>query len=164
MARTFSTSIYRAMYSQNTSGYFPILLDITHDYSGISSPVYLCNNATSLTYAGHTYAGFPFKFDPPDLSRGSGVTNASITFDATDQTIIEIVRGSTTAPIIVCRAMYYNDAIGDSQFVELIPWKFTFKNISWGIDSVQGELIYEDRWGNQMGPIEYSTLTAPGVH
>ena len=163
MARTLTTAMKTALFSQYTGASLPILIELEHAYSGISSPIYLCNNNVSLVYGGNTYLPYAFRFDPPDTTQDN-VTNARLTIDATDQTIIEVIRSVTIAPIVIARAMFYLNSNGSITFEEIIPWRFTLRNISYDINTISGELIYEDRLKNQMGPIEFTSRTAPGLH
>jgi hypothetical protein len=163
MARTLTVASKTSLYSQSAGASLPILISISHTYVGASSPVYLCNNNVSLVYGGNTYLPFAFTFDPPDTTQ-DGIANARLVIDATDQSIIEILRSVTASPVITVRAMFYESSNGSVVFEELVPWQFTLKNVVYNINTISGDLIYEDRLQNQMGPIEFTTRTSPGVH
>lgn len=163
MARTLTTASKTALFSESTGACLPILLEITHTYGGLVSPIRIVNNTVDLTYGGNLYTAYSFRFDPPDSTQ-EAQANARLTIDATDQTIIEVLRSITTPPAIVARAMFYNDTLGVTTFEELVPWTFTLRNISADVNTISGDLIYEDRLNNQMGPLEFTAGTSPGVH
>jgi hypothetical protein len=163
MARTLTIASKTALYSQSTGAVLPILLELYHTYAGIASPVYLCSNNVDLVYGGNTYTAYAFRFDPPDMTQ-EGNANARLVIDSTDQTIIEVLRSITVPPTIVARAMFYNDTLGVTTFEELVPWSFTVRNVVADVNTISGDLIYEDRRNNQMGPVEFTAQMFPGVH
>lgn len=161
MARSLSTAAKTALFSADTTVVLPILIEISHTYEGASSPIYLaCNNET-ITYDGHDYLPFAFKFSLPAETR-DGLSNARLTIDAVDQSIIEVIREITVAPVVTVRAMLCPTEGGDPE--ELVPWRFVLRNVTFDANTISGELIYEDLLVNQMGPLEFTAEVAPGVN
>ncbi len=161
MARTLVNAAARsAIFAQSSGMVLPILLTVSGPPVGV---INICNNNVALTYGGVPYQPYAFRFDPPDMTRDD-LANARITIDATDQTLINILRQVTTAPIVTARAMYYNDSTGATVFEEIVPWRFTMRNVSYDASVITADLIYEDLLENQMGPVEFSSRSFPGVH
>ncbi|MDR5859396.1 DUF1833 domain-containing protein [Halomonas eurihalina] len=61
--RQISAEGLRDMFAQNTDAAVFALLTFTHP--SLSTPERIANNTEAITYDGHEYMGFPFKFTPP---------------------------------------------------------------------------------------------------
>ena len=159
MARTLTNS-RTSLFAQSSGMVLPILLDVVSVGGGT---FHLCNNNVALIYGGTTYQPYAFRFDPPDMGRDD-LTNARITIDATDQQLIRAIRTVTAAPVITARAMFYTDSTGTVVFEEIVPWRFLLRNVTYDISAISADLIYEDLLDNQMGPVEFTSRSFPGVH
>lgn len=160
MARTLTQAIRRQLYKQQSSVVLPILLDI--DHASLSAPIRVVNNTEALTYGGNTYSPYAFRFDPPDETEDA-ISNARLTIDATDQTLIATIRSLSTSPTITGRAMFYYDESGTVEFEPIATWEFSLRNVQYDVSTISGELVYEDRLMNQMGPVEMTPQTFPGI-
>ena len=158
MSRSWTaTAIQQELFKSQSGMCLPFLIQISHASWNSGTPYYFVNNTESVTYDGNTYLPFPFSFDPPDET-DSGITNARLTIDAVDQSIIEMIRTVPSAPTVTIIAAYIYDTIE-----ELVPWTFTFRNVQYQAETVSGELIYEDRLQNQLSPISISARSFPGL-
>jgi hypothetical protein len=135
------------------SAMLPILLRI--DYTGGS--LYFVNNTENVVYGGNTYVACAFNFNPPDQGE-SGITNASLTIDAVDGTIISLIRSLTSAPTVTTVAAMYNDTIES-----MVEWSFILRNVTCDGVTITGDLVYEERLENNMGPLEFTPQNAPAI-
>jgi hypothetical protein len=159
MSRTLSTTVLDALYASRTGAIFCALISISH--SELAETLYLTNNGEALTYGGHTYLAFPFKFDPPDENE-STFSNAKLTIDATDQSIMQAIRSISTAPSISIDAIYISDDGGTIE--KVASWPFQLTNVSGDVNTITGDLVYDTFLDNEMGPIEMTPTTCPGVN
>jgi hypothetical protein len=147
----------------------PVLMHLSYTpVGGTLTNRYLVNNTENLTYpavgegGSQEYTGFAFRFDPPD-EKMTGFGNSSLTIDAVDQSIISELRSVAAAPTITMKAMFYYDEDAVLVFEPLASYDFTMRNLTYNVDSISCTLEYEDRWQNQMGPIEFTPWVTPGV-
>ncbi len=159
MSRIISLSARRAMFAQSSSGVFPILIKIEH--ASLPEPLRFVNNTEDLSYGGYVYHACPFRFDPPDETEDK-ITNARITIDAIDQTIVAAIRGMTTPATLTGVAMYWNNE-GTPIFEPLVEWAFTLRDVEYDAFSVSGTLIYEDRLDIMIPYREMTPQDVPGV-
>lgn len=158
--RTVSAAALRALFAENTSSVFPILLEL--DHPSFAEPIRLVNNTQNLTYNSEVYQAYPFKLDPPDESQDQ-ITNARISIDNVDRGILAIMRSEEEAFTIRTIAMFYNDDSG-LVFEPLAQWEFTLANVTWDADTLSGDLVYEDRLSNRLPKLTFTPFDFPGVH
>lgn len=158
MARTLPALARQELFKRSSGMVLPILLDIYHASFGT---IRVVNNNVELSYGGNTYVPFPFRLDPPDETEG-GVPSATLTIDAIDQSVIELIRGASDAPTVTARAMFYYDN-GSVTFEPLVPWTFIVKTANYTAETVTLQLAYDDRLDNAMGPLIMSPSSFPGI-
>ena len=163
---TISAAAKLAMQAAQTFAQTPTLLEIYSAEAAFATlvgadTIYFCNNTESITYSGHVYLPFPFSIQYPGETDDS-ITNARITISAVDQLVISAIRILVNSPTIRAHAMFFpNDGVGD--FEEMVPWEYSLKAVTYDVNSVSGDLIYEDRLDNQMGPVRATAQNAPGL-
>jgi len=155
MSRTLTTGQKAALYAAETSAVLPILIRLEH--STLATPLYFVNNTEDLTYSGQVYTACAFKFNPPDQGP-NGSHNASIIIDGTDGTLIQIIQAMDVSPVITTIAAYF-----DTVIEAMIQWSFTLQKIVCDGYTIQGELVYDDNLDNEMGPVEMTAQTMPGL-
>ena len=137
MSRTLSTAALEAIYSQETAQVFLVLLMI--DHADMSSPIRVVNNHQAITSNSQTYVPYAFEFDPPDEREGV-ITSAKLVIDNIDRTIVATIRGLTTAPTVTVSIV-----LADSpDTIEAGPLEFQLKNVSYDVETVSGDLVYND--------------------
>lgn len=162
MSRNVSATARAALYAQQTGAAFPILIEITHGVAGYDNPLRLVNNTVNLTYGGHVYLAFPFKFDPPDQKDDGSIANGKLSICAVDQQIAAILRSTQTAPTVRSIATFWDDETGTVVFEEVASWEFTLRNVSGAVDVISADLIYEDRLDNAVPGCEFNSHF-PGI-
>jgi hypothetical protein len=63
MTRSLSTTAKQAIFAQETSEVFLMLLTINH--ADLASPIYVANNTEDVVSNGNTFIGYPFTFEIP---------------------------------------------------------------------------------------------------
>ena len=160
--RTISATARASLFAQQTGAVFPVLLEITHDVAGYTSPLRIVNNTVDLTYSAHLYSAFPFRFDPPDLKDDGSVANAKLSICAVDQQIAAVLRSTANAPTVRAVAMFWNDESGSVVFEEVASWDFTLRNVSGNAETISADLVYEDRLDNAVPGGEFNSHF-PGI-
>ena len=159
MSRSFSAQALAALYAAETSALFPILCIISHPQ--FDDSWYIVNNTEAITYDGHIYQPYPFKFTPPSQGESQG-NEATFTIDEIDTTIAETIKAVSSAyplTITLVAAMVQGADAPEA----LIPWTFTLKKFSSNGTVLTGTLSLDDVLDNQMGPIEFTPNLFPGV-
>jgi len=162
MSRTLSSSARAALFAQQASAVFPILIEITHGVDGYANPLRIVNNTVDLTYDGNVYTAFPFSFDPPDQKEDGSIANARLSICAVDQQIAAVLRSTSTAPTVRAVAMFWDDGSGSVVFEEVASWNFTLRNVTGSVDVITADLIYEDRLDNAVPAGEFNSHF-PGI-
>lgn len=160
MPRSLSALAKGELFKRSSSMLLPVLMQL--DHSTFDDPVSLVNNTEAIVYGGATYLPFAFRFDPPDET-ATTLTNARLTIDAVDQSILALLRGLPSSPTVTMKAVFYYDETGTIQTEQLAAWEFSVANLSYNVDTISCDLIYEDRWQNQMGAVEITPYTMPGL-
>ena len=159
MSRSLSTNVLEALYASRTGACFCALITISHP--DLASPLYLTNNGESLNYGAQVYTHYPFQFDPPD-ENSSTFTRATLTIDATDQSIEEIIRALKSSPTISIDAVYIS--ADESTIEKVASYPFTLVNVTGDANTIKGELVFDTFLDNEMGPIEMTPSVCPGVN
>lgn len=152
-----------SLYAEAGGFSLPVLLEITHGVAGYPNPLRLVNNTVSMEFSGQTFLAFPFKYDPPTLGNDGAVSNARLSISAIDQTIAAVLRSTMTPPTVTAVATYWSDETGAPVFEELVRWDFILRNVSGNVDTISGELVYEERMANEFPTLEFSPASFPGV-
>lgn len=159
MSRTLSTNVLEELYGSSSAAAFFALVKIEHP--SLISPFYITNNGESTVYAGNTYEYWPFEFDPPDESNSS-ISNARISIDATDPEISNTLLELNTAPSFTVVAVCARYDV--SNIEPLAMWPMLLEGISGDVHRITGELRFDLRFRDELGPIEFTPQTCPGVN
>lgn len=95
--RNTSTDFREAVYGQQTSEAFIVLIDI--DHADLSEPIRICNAGENITSNGNLYLALPFELSLPD-EPSTGVTVGKIAIDNIGQEVIDDIRSISTAPSV----------------------------------------------------------------
>jgi len=135
--RTLSAAAYEAVFSAETNQVFLILIEINH--ADMASPIRVVNNHQAISSNGQAYVPYAFEFDPPDEREGV-VTNAKLIIDNIDRIIVATIRSLSTPPTVTISIVLADTP--DS--IEAGPVEFKLKNVSYNVETVSGDLIYND--------------------
>ena len=138
MARSISNTFKTAIFKQETSEIFHVLLEINH--SSLGTPLRFANNTENVTSNSNVYTAFPFKIDFPPGDRDDQVPTIRLSICNVDRTIVEAIRNMTSAPTVDVSIVLESDP----DTVEVGPLQFTLKNVVYDALIVEGELGFED--------------------
>jgi hypothetical protein len=164
VSRTLQLDTIQQLYGSESSMVLPVLIEITYyDVNGNAiGPIYLANNNVDLAYGGHTYLASSFLFTPPEET-GEGVTEASITVCNVDRSLMVALRDSTIPPLLTARAMFYYNPSGVLSFEQIAAWPMTLRSAQATSEVITATLKYDDNSDDEMGPIEFTPYTTPGL-
>lgn len=137
MARSVSSTFRQAINSQNSGEAILILLELNSD--DIAAPIRVVNNTEAITSNGEQYLAFPFHITLPNDS-DEGNTQVQLTIDNIDRQIVQAVRVSSS--IITATMSVILASAPDT--VELGPFDFSLKNVSYNSKVVTATLEFED--------------------
>ena len=135
MARKMSTAALAAVGAQQTSEVFLFLLDISLTIDGILEHFYFVNNTQKIIRNGTTYLPLAFRITLP--AEGDEITTATITIDAVDRQIIEVMRKAEDIPEVSFSLILASTPDADA---EAGPFNFQLKKVSYNSMSLQAEL------------------------
>ncbi len=135
MARTMSTTALAAISAQQTSEVFLYLLHVSLTLDGTLEHFYFVNNTQSITRDGQVYSPLGFRIVLP--SEGEHITTATITIDAVDREIIEVMRRAEDIPKVSFSLIL---ASRPNDVPEAGPFNFQLSSISYNKQSLSAEL------------------------
>ena len=156
MSRSLSSTFLEAIYSQETSEVFLLLLEIDHD--DLSGPIRVANNYANVTSSGNTYVGFPFELSlPADFE--DQLPAITLTICNVDRQVVDAVRtidGPATADLSVVLA-------SDPDTIEIGPLSLTLREVSYDALTVSGSLQPEDLLNEPFPGDIFSPGNYPGL-
>ena len=112
------------------SGVGSTLLKIDHD--SLESPIYLTDNNRPITYEGHTYQPYFFKFEAPEENEDTD-GSAILTISSVDQGMIDLVRsvGQMNPPVVSLVAVWIENWQSQPVFSKLSGYDFIMAGVDW---------------------------------
>ena len=160
MARTISQSTRDEITS--TGSVVAFLTCVVIESDELASPLYFIQNnvdVVSSAYNGsQTYLAANFKVTLPNQEE-STVQDSSISISGVNRQVIEAVRSITTAPTV--RTFVIREDTPDD--IELGPFIFKLRNISYNKDTVSGSLLYEYTLRNNISTVTINSRSFPGL-
>ena len=135
MARKMSTAALAAVGAQQTSEVLLFVLDISLTVDNTLEHYYFVNNTQQIIRNGVTYEPLAFRITLP--AEGDEVTAATITIDAVDRQIIEVMRKAEDIPEVSFSLIL---ASAPNAASEAGPFNFQLKKVSYNSMSLQAEL------------------------
>ena len=132
MSRTLSSTAIAAAFAQETGEIPLMLLELSH--TDITTLRYV-NNTADVTSNGEVYTAYPIAANIPPVDSDDEIPRAQVEFDNVDLTVIQAIRGLSTAPtvkIAIILASEPDDILDDW-------YEFTLKDISYNALSVSGD-------------------------
>lgn len=106
MSRNTSLEFRKAVYSQETGEAVLILIEISHD--DLSNPIRLSSDSVDTIHDSEIYSSFPFRIVLPS-DGDDQVTEARLSIDGIDRSIISAVRSISTPPSVIIRVVLGSD-------------------------------------------------------
>lgn len=135
MARKMSTAALAAVGAQQTSEVFLFLLDISLTIDDVLEHYYFVNNTQQIIRKGTTYLPLAFRITLP--AEGDEIAAATITIDAVDRQIIEVMRKAEDVPEVSFSLILASTPDADA---EAGPFNFQLKKVNYNSMSLQAEL------------------------
>jgi len=156
MPRNVSNAARQAINASNTGACFLVLLKLTHP--DLTEPFRIVNDHQSIVSDGETYLPYNFDFTPPVEEDGT-IKNSSLTIDNIDRAIVTMIRSISSAPTVTAKII-----LSDSpDTIEAGPWEFQMTNIVYNLQSVTGELIFENYLNDLISVVTYNYANFPGL-
>ena len=157
MARNVTQITREAITAPQTDKVFLLMLEISS--SELVETLYFVQNNESILSNGKTYLPVNFSMTLPREESGK-VQDTTISISAINRQIIEIVRTIVDPPTITV-FIIRSDA---PDVVEVGPWSFKLRNISYNVNTMSGNLLFETSLRNNISTIRVSNQTFPGVY
>lgn len=157
MAREVSQTALQAVLAEETNKVFLACLKISHP--DMATDIRVVHDKQDLTRSDGTYIAFPFKVNLPSDSEDN-IPKVNITIGNVDQTIIKELRKLTDPPTIRLEVVLASSP----NTVEVGPFDFELKNISYDAFQITGELGYAEDFLNEPFPKDtFNPNTARGM-
>ena len=162
MPRSTSTTLRSAVFSQETSEIFLLLLTIQHVDIGTPDTLYFVNNYENIdsTASGslETYTAYPFAIDLPSDFEDQ-LPEVKLMIDNVDRSIVETIRTLSSPPTISLSVV-----LADSpDTVEAGPFEMTLRGTEWNYLTVTGSLQPEDILNEPYPGDAYTPQNFPGL-
>lgn len=126
-----------ALQAQETDEVISFLLTLSHP--SFAAPIRVTDNGEDLTSNGEVYISFPFQVTTPGDSEAA--TSVRLSIDGTDRRIVTEIRGTNYEPIQVDLCVVL---AATPDLIEIGPYSFKLRNISYTAATVEGDLEFED--------------------
>jgi hypothetical protein len=136
----------------------PFLTLITLSSPDLASNIYLVNNREEIISNGVTYQPYAFTAALPSDEEGK-VTSVQLVIDNVDRQIVEAAR-TTNAPVNVSLSVVLAD---DPDTVEVGPYDFVLRSVSYNQETVSGQLVYQERLERQYPQHRMTARLVPGL-
>ena len=156
MSRSPSNTFREAVFSQQTTEAFIVLLTIDHD--DLSTSIRVCLNSTDIVSNGLTYQGYYFDISLPDDS-DENISSGKITIDNVSGQIIDGIRLLDTPPNVQIDVVLASDP----DTLEATFPDFQLTDVTYDALTIQGNLsiqnfMNEPYPGGIMGPNNFRGL------
>lgn len=138
MPRLVSQTFRSAVYAEETGEVLLQLLRLYHD-DIVGGPLRFVNNTQDIISNGETYIGCPFEIFIPD-DRDDILPEVRLAIDNVDRALTATIRSITT-PV---EAEMEVVVASKPDVIELGPYRFTVRLVTWNVHTVSGTLRFED--------------------
>lgn len=156
MSRTVSSSMRGAIYSQETSEAFIVLLTI--DHLSLDIPIRVSGDAVNTISRGETFVAFPFEITLPDDVDNSS-PKARLVIDNVDRQIVKTLREISSAADVLIEII----RASEPDTVEARFTNFKLTNVSYDALKVEGDLTIEDFTSEPFPAAIFSPSLFPGI-
>ncbi len=156
MSRDITLTAKQAIFSQESSEVFLILLTI--DHVDLADPIRVVRNTKNIDSRGDTYVGLPFDVDMPE-ERDDRLGHVTLTIDNVDRKIVTAIRSLTSAPSVTMEIILASDL----NTLEAGPFPFTLRDTEWDSLTVTGVLSFEDVLNEPYPGDSFTPATHPGL-
>jgi hypothetical protein len=155
--RSVSTSFWQAITQERTAAVFLMLLTI--DHPELAEPIRLVYNTEDVTSRGVVYHRYNFRIDLQDEKDDGAISEAKLTVEAIDQTIIQAIRTISTAPSV----MFELVLASDPDTVEVGPFSYDVKSVNYNVQYVTMNLEFRDVMNDEFPGLSFTPENTPGL-
>lgn len=157
MPRSVSQSALQAALAEETDEVFLACLRISHPE--MAADIRVVHDKQDLVRSDGTYIAFPFRLNLPTDTEDN-IPKVSITIDNVDQQIIKELRKLNSPPTVRLEVVLASSP----NTVEVGPFDFELKNISYDAFTITGELGYKEDFLDEPFPKDtFNPNTARGM-
>ena len=154
--RDLSNNAILALTADSTSEVCLPILAIKHE--DLPETLYFVRNLEQVISNGHTYLPCAFDINLPS-EKDEAISNAMLTIDNVDRAIVTAIRSISSPPSITLSII-----LADSPDVlEIGPLEFILRNITYNVQTVSGELVFEDRLFMNIPGDSFDPFLFPGL-
>lgn len=158
MPRPLSTVAKRAIFAQQTSEAFIVLLELEHpNFSGI---IRVCSNDRPIVSNGYEYLPFPFEIILPDDAEIES-PRVQLRIDNVDRRIISEMRSVVSGSPVTVRLYVVVASTPDVR--EVGPIEFTLRDVEYTAATIEGTLLYEDLLNEPYPADAFTPTWFPGL-
>lgn len=156
MSRSLSTTAKQAIFAQQTSEVFLLLLTINH--ADLASPIYVVNNTEDVVSNGNTFQAIPFRFQLPGED-GESLSQVTLTIDNVSKLLVTGVRSIST-PLDLKLQVVLNS---DPDTVEAGDFDMKIRDVSYNALQMSGRCNFNDLLNEPYPAHTYNPVDYPGL-
>ena len=137
MSRTVSATLRSAVFAQETSEVFIVLLTLSHP--DLAEPIRVSTDAVDTVSRSNTFLSFPFELVLPDDDENSS-PRATLSIDNIDRQVVLAMRSISSAPTVLMEIILASD----TDTVEASFPDFKLENITYDDLKLTGDLTLEE--------------------
>jgi hypothetical protein len=156
LSRAFTSNAVLSLNALETGNAFWFLIQIAHPELPV--PYRFVNNTQDVVSNGSTWTAYPFNLTLA-VDDGATLPSVEIAFDNVDRTLIDVIRGLTSAPAISIYCVLSNAP----NVVEMSLEDMQLIDITFNLQSISGRLISGDLLNapypcDSYGPAQFPAL------
>lgn len=169
--KNIESTTLEELFSQDTDGCIPVLMDIQHDsivWSDNSQEqenghLRIVNNSIPVYFEGKKYSPAYFSFELPSED-GKTIGNSTVTISAIDQRVIEVIRSITENPKAVITAAFSKISDTEIIFSKLYRYEFEMGSVTWDGVSAKWGLTFDPAMGRNIPADLASKARCPAAY
>lgn len=156
MSRSLSAALNSAILSQSSDKVLLTLLEISHE--DLDDSIRLVNNTEKVIHDGKEYLPYWFTLALPREDNGK-IESVKLVLDNTDRTMVYAARSISSPAKVTIKVVLASSP----DTVELELADMILRNVSYDVNLVSGELIFEERLSYQVPALSFTPNDFPGI-
>lgn len=156
MTRTVSSGTRSALFAQQSSDAFVILLTFTH--GDLATPLRVCSNDQDVISRGDLFVAYPFDLTLPDDNEVR-TPRARLTIDNVDRQIVATLRALASSPVLTLEVV----RAAEPDVVEAFFYDFRLRNVRYDSQVVEADLTIEDFTAEPFPAGSFTPSQFPGI-
>ena len=156
MSRSLSTTAKQAIFAQETSEVFLMLLTINH--SDLGSPIYVVSNTEDVLSNGNTFLGYPFYFELPGEDAES-LSQVNLTITNVDKLLVAGVRSIATPLDVKLQVVLASDPT----VIEAGDFDMKMRDVRYDAFTLTGRCNFNDLLNEPYPAGTYTPADYPGL-